>query len=118
MMGRELRLKTAQFCLMLHIIKISYIDGFTVMTKSSFMISDRLTMKSDMKSSKLRVQLSNDSPRDDLTEINPFDADDEMEDEGLSMEALQKAREGAPDEFAIMKEVRVRRIIWRWMYNL
>lgn len=91
---------------MLQTIMISGIDGFTVETTNCLMISDRFTMmKFDVKTPKLRAQLSNDSLRDESAEINQLELDDQTEDEGLSMEALQKAREGAPDEIAIMKEL-------------
>ena len=93
---------------MLQTIMISCIDGFTVETTNCLMTSDRFTMmKFDVKTQKLRAQLSNDSLRDESAEINQLELDGQTEDEGLSMEALQKAREGAPDEFAIMKEVRL-----------
>jgi hypothetical protein len=89
-----------QIALMLH---FECIQGFIIEVQNP-LISKRFSrIKTIEKSLNIQIKLSND----ELTEFGSNDIDDEAEEDGPSMKALLDAQEGAPDEFAIMKEVRV-----------
>lgn len=83
------------------ILHFECIQGFIIEVQNP-LISKRFTrIKTIEKSLNIQIKLSND----ELTEFGSNDKDDEGEEDGPSMKTLLDAQEGAPDEFAIMKEL-------------
>ena len=88
---------------MLHFERV---HGFMLKVQNSLISNRVIRIKTINKSFNRQLHLCNDSFTDESTGTRSNELGD-TERDGPSMKALEEAQEGAPDEFVIMKEVRV-----------
>ena len=91
-----------QVAFMLH---FACIQGFILEVQNSPFSNHVTRMKTNAKTLTIKMGLSNRQNADESKEFGSSESEEAEQD--ISMEALLQAQEGAPNEFAIMKEVRV-----------